>query len=99
MAILQHLKSLKAAQWFLYPVDPEADNVPDYLDVVQHPMDLQTVEKKLLQGAYPHPFLWQQDVRQVFFNAFSYHVVSTEVWRDATALALEFERLHALWRD
>ncbi|XP_026192918.1 glycine, alanine and asparagine-rich protein, partial [Cyclospora cayetanensis] len=87
-----HLKSLKAAQWFLYPVDPEADNVPDYLDVVQHPMDLQTVEKKLLQGAYPHPFLWQQDVRQVFFNAFSYHVVSTEVWRDATALALEFER-------
>ncbi|KAL8275531.1 hypothetical protein Esti_000482 [Eimeria stiedai] len=92
MAILQHLKSLKAAQWFLYPVDPEADNVPDYFDVVQHPMDLQTVEKKLLQGAYQHPFLWQQDVRQVFFNAFSYHVMSNDVWKDATALALEFER-------
>lgn len=92
MAILQHLKSLKAAQWFLYPVDPEADNVPDYFDVVQHPMDLQTVEKKLLQGAYHHPFLWQQDVRQVFFNAFSYHVMSNDVWKDATALALEFER-------
>ncbi|KFH05451.1 bromodomain-containing protein [Toxoplasma gondii MAS] len=94
MLILQHLKRYTAARWFLASVDPELDGVPGYLDVVSRPMDFGTIEQKLRAGprVYIHPSQWQQDVRQVFFNAFSFHPVNHDVWQDAVILAAEFER-------
>ncbi|PFH36606.1 bromodomain-containing protein [Besnoitia besnoiti] len=94
MLILQHLKRHTAARWFLAPVDPELDGVPGYLEVISRPMDFGTIERKLRGGprVYVHPSQWQQDVRQVFFNAFSFHPVSHDVWQDAAILAAEFER-------
>lgn len=42
----------KYAWIFEKPVDPEADNVPDYLKVIKRPMDFGTIKLKLLELKY-----------------------------------------------
>lgn len=62
---------LKAAAPFLTAVDPVALQLPDYWDVVKHPMDLSTVERKLAEEPTPYtePAQWESDMRQIFHNA------------------------------
>ncbi|CRH02560.1 bromodomain protein, putative [Plasmodium relictum] len=91
--ILHKLKRKESSCWFLKPVNPELDGVPNYLNVITYPMDFETIEKKLLNNKYDNPFEWQQDVRQIFFNAFTYHKVKNDVWNDAYKLAKEFDKL------
>eukprot|EP00965_Chrysotila_dentata_P041573 1378391-Pleurochrysis_carterae.AAC.4 len=58
--------------WFAEPVDVEY--VPDYLEIVQTPMDFSTIKRKLSTGAYgddPHAFA--ADVRRVYTNAIKYN--------------------------
>ena len=43
--------------------------VPDYLKVIQHPMDLQTVREKLSVGNYATPKDFATDVRIIFDNS------------------------------
>ena len=35
---------------FRLPVDPLVLNIPDYFDIIKHPMDLQTIAQKLDQA-------------------------------------------------
>lgn len=53
IALLRQVKKPKDALPFLQPVDPVKLNIPRYFDVVERPMDLSTIEKKLISGAYP----------------------------------------------
>src|SRR5436309_6335713 len=39
-------------QPFLQPVDPVALNVPTYFQVIQQPMDLSVIQRKLASGVY-----------------------------------------------
>jgi bromodomain-containing factor 1 len=39
---------MKDAAPFRFPVDPEALKIPHYLQVVKHPMDFSTIERKLM---------------------------------------------------
>lgn len=39
---------MKDATPFRSPVDPEALNIPHYLQIIKHPMDFSTIERKLL---------------------------------------------------
>lgn len=39
---------MKDATPFRFPVDPEALKIPHYLQVIKHPMDFSTIERKLL---------------------------------------------------
>lgn len=41
--LLNDLYALPAADLFREPVDPEADGIPEYRDVISTPMDLGTV--------------------------------------------------------
>ncbi|SBS90660.1 bromodomain protein 2, putative [Plasmodium malariae] len=91
--ILHKLKKKEYCCWFLEPVNPELDGIPNYFNIIKNPMDFQTIENKLLNNKYNNPFEWQQDVRQIFFNAFTYHKVKNCVWNDAYKLAKEFDRL------
>jgi len=50
--VLEILKAHVKIAPFLEPVDPIALNIPDYLEVVQTPMDISTIEKKLAWGRY-----------------------------------------------
>lgn len=48
--IITQLLKHKNAYLFNYPISPERDGVPNYFQVVKHPMDLSTVQTKLNQG-------------------------------------------------
>jgi len=39
---------MKDAVPFRFPIDPEALKIPHYLQIVKHPMDFSTIERKLL---------------------------------------------------
>jgi hypothetical protein len=53
IALLRQVKKPKDALPFLQPVDPVKLNIPRYFDIVDRPMDISTIEKKLNTGAYP----------------------------------------------
>ncbi|KAH7921257.1 hypothetical protein BV22DRAFT_1114517 [Leucogyrophana mollusca] len=92
LSTIRQLKKLKDAVAFLHPVDPIAFNIPHYPSIIKNPMDLGTIERKLLSSnpAKPDPnpnnpryfsadeFI--SDVRLVFSNAVTFngpeHVVS-----------------------
>lgn len=49
---LQHiLAKYKEADPFRQPVDVEALGIPDYLEIIKHPMDLKTVREKVRTAA------------------------------------------------
>ncbi|KAI9276566.1 Bromodomain-containing protein [Sporodiniella umbellata] len=76
---LQTVKELKKQKYrhlsfpFLYPVDPVALNIPDYPTIVQHPMDLHTIEQKLNKNDYQSPDEFAADVHLMFDNCYLYN--------------------------
>ncbi|CUV07511.1 unnamed protein product [Cryptosporidium hominis] len=91
LTLLEKLSKIPGSRWFLQPVDPELDGVPDYFAVIENPMDFQTIHEKLVQNMYKNPFGWQLDMRLVFYNALKYHKEGNTVREDALSLAIEFE--------
>ena len=61
------------SQSFLYPVDPERDNLPNYYKVVKEPMDLSTIKKKLEDCEYKSSSQWRDDVMKVWDNSLKYN--------------------------
>ena len=72
-AILKKLMTQKFSHIFNVPVDVEKLNIPDYNDIIKHPMDLGTVKKKLDSGSYTSPSDFAADVRLTFNNAITYN--------------------------
>ncbi|KQK00211.1 transcription factor GTE10 isoform X2 [Brachypodium distachyon] len=72
-AILKKLMTQKYSHIFNVPVDVEKLNIPDYNDIVKHPMDLGTIKKKLDSGSYTSPSSFAADVRLTFNNAITYN--------------------------
>lgn len=48
-------------------------DVPDYLQVIDHPMDLQTVREQLQVSNYATPIDFTKDVRLIFENSKNYN--------------------------
>ncbi|XP_047309643.1 transcription factor GTE10-like [Impatiens glandulifera] len=76
---------------FAEPVDPVKWNIPDYFDVVKHPMDLGTVKKKLLRGDYQNMLEFAEDMRLTFSNAMTYNPKGNYAHDMAEALSKFFE--------
>lgn len=55
---------------FLTPVDP---STPQYLDMIQTPMDLGTISRRLNGGEYSHPRQFLRDMQLVWFNCGTYN--------------------------
>ena len=66
--VIKSLKMNKDAKPFLNPVDPVALNIPNYPDFIKEPMDLSTVEKKLLDEVYKVKTEFIYDVNLIFQN-------------------------------
>lgn len=58
---------------FIAPVDPVAQDIPDYFSIIKHPMDLGTIRAKLESNSIPSLESFVQLVRLVFHNAVLYN--------------------------
>ncbi|KAG1493889.1 hypothetical protein G6F46_001014 [Rhizopus delemar] len=93
----QALKELKKTKYrdinypFLHPVDVVGLNIPDYVDIVKHPMDLSTIEKKLNDGEYAEPEDFENDIRLMFNNCYLYNPPSLPVHKMGRQLEKAFD--------
>ncbi|KAM0842837.1 hypothetical protein ACQ4PT_058095 [Festuca glaucescens] len=94
-AILKKLMTQKCSHIFNVPVDVEKLNIPDYNDIIKHPMDLGTIKAKLDSGSYTSPSDFAADVRLTFNNAITYNPRGHAVHDMAIQLNKMFE---ARWK-
>lgn len=93
----QTLRELKKNKYrdinypFLAPVDVVALNIPDYVNIVKHPMDLATIERKLTEGDYDEPEQFEQDIRLMFNNCYLYNPPTLPVHKMGRELERVFD--------
>ncbi|KAJ4975708.1 hypothetical protein NE237_000814 [Protea cynaroides] len=66
------------------PVDPE--ELPDYHDVIEHPMDFGTLRKKLANGDYSTLEQFESDVFLICTNAMQYNAPETIYFKQARSI-------------
>lgn len=76
---------------FIQPVDPIALGIPDYFNVVKHPMDLSTLRRKLDEAVYKSPNEFEQDFRLILSNCRLYNPPDSDISAMATQLEDAFE--------
>jgi len=82
--ILEKLQKKDTYGVFAEPVDPE--ELPDYHDVIEHPMDFGTVRKKLARNAYRSFEQFEDDVFLICSNAMQYNAPDTIYFRQAHSI-------------
>ncbi|CAI9786497.1 unnamed protein product [Fraxinus pennsylvanica] len=82
--ILDRLQKKDTHGVFSEPVDP--DELPDYHEIIKHPMDFGTVRKKLDGGAYKNLEELEADVLLICSNAMQYNAPDTIYFRQARAI-------------
>jgi bromodomain-containing factor 1 len=76
----------QANQYFLAPVDPVALQIPTYWKVIKKPMDLSTVQTKLDANEYEKAKDFEEDVRQIFKNCFTFNKPGDLVYKSGQDL-------------
>ncbi|XP_040985914.1 uncharacterized protein LOC121234155 [Juglans microcarpa x Juglans regia] len=93
--ILDKLQKKDTYGVYAEPVDPE--ELPDYHDVIEHPMDFATVRKKLADGSYSTLEQFECDIFLICSNAMQYNAPDTIYHRQARSIQelarKKFERL------
>uniref|UniRef100_J3MZW4 Bromo domain-containing protein n=2 Tax=Oryza brachyantha TaxID=4533 RepID=J3MZW4_ORYBR len=82
--VLDRLQKKDTYGVFSDPVDPE--ELPDYHDIIKHPMDFSTIRKKLDKGAYGNLEQFEDDVFLLTSNAMCYNSPDTIYYRQARAI-------------
>nr|CAD1821254.1 unnamed protein product [Ananas comosus var. bracteatus] len=82
--ILDRLQKKDTYGVFSEPVDPE--ELPDYHDIIKHPMDFATIRKKLADGFYANLEQFENDVFLISSNAMRYNSSDTIYYRQARAI-------------
>ncbi|KAL7593882.1 transcription factor GTE9 [Lactuca sativa] len=73
LKILKTLMTHKFGSVFNQPVDPVELGIPDYFEIISHPMDLGTIHNKLEDNIYSFPESFANDIRLTFSNAMRYN--------------------------
>ncbi|KAG2682301.1 hypothetical protein I3760_11G185500 [Carya illinoinensis] len=93
--ILDKLQKKDTYGVYAEPVDPE--ELPDYHDVIEHPMDFATVRKKLADGSYSTLEKFECDIFLICSNSMQYNAPDTIYYRQARSIQelarKKFERL------
>ncbi|XP_043704030.1 transcription factor GTE10-like isoform X2 [Telopea speciosissima] len=90
--LLKRLMSHQFSWVFNTPVDADKLNIPDYFQVIKHPMDLGTIKRKIASGAYSSPLDFVADVRLTFSNAMTYNPPKNDFHIMADTLRNFFEK-------
>ncbi|KAH9603791.1 hypothetical protein KSS87_018817 [Heliosperma pusillum] len=90
--LLNRLLTHKFGWVFKEPVDTVKLNIPDYFNVIKHPMDFTTIKTRLAGSEYTSPLGFAADVRLVFSNAMTYNPPKNDVHIMAQALSKYFEQ-------
>lgn len=79
LPLVKKLRDHENGWVFSEPVDPIELGIHDYFDIVEHPMDLDLVTKKLENGVYWNIASFRKDTRLVFENAILYNGADSDV--------------------
>lgn len=79
------------AAWFADPVD--VSELPEYLQVIAHPMDLGTVSQKLKDDVYAMPADLLADVELIWSNAATFNGPEHPVTQAAVKVSAAFDKL------
>ncbi|KAJ8538191.1 hypothetical protein K7X08_014731 [Anisodus acutangulus] len=82
--ILDRLQKKDTYGVFSEPVDP--DELPDYHEIIEHPMDFGTLRKKLDGGLYSNLEELEADVFLICANAMQYNSADTVYYRQARTI-------------
>ncbi|KAL5583614.1 hypothetical protein UlMin_016056 [Ulmus minor] len=82
--ILDKLQKKDTYGVYAEPVDPE--ELPDYHDVIEQPMDFATVRKKLANGSYSLLEQFEDDVFLICSNAMQYNAPETIYHKQARSI-------------
>lgn len=82
---------------FLRPVDPVKQGIPQYFNVIKHPMDLGTVKAKLRNHQYKTPDQFDQDVRLMLNNCYKFNPPQTYVYNEARQLEEAYSEEWSRW--
>lgn len=82
--ILDKLQKKDTYGVYAEPVDP--DELPDYHNVIEHPMDFATVRKKLGKGLYSTLDQFESDVYLICTNAMEYNAPETIYYKQAHSI-------------
>lgn len=93
--VLDRLAQDGFANIFLEPVN--LDDFPDYEDIVDFPMDMQTVRTKLESKKYQMPEQFARDMRKIWNNCKIYNRHGSAIWHVADYMSKQFERLYHAW--
>ncbi|KAL9244084.1 hypothetical protein vseg_017894 [Gypsophila vaccaria] len=95
LLVLDKLQKKDTRGVFAEPVDPE--ELPDYHEVIEKPMDFGTVRSNLMNGRYKTLEQFEEDVYLISSNAMQYNPPSTVFFRQARSIQelakKEFETL------
>ncbi|KAJ1971125.1 hypothetical protein H4R35_005450, partial [Dimargaris xerosporica] len=95
LKVVKRLKGHKGSAVFLHPVDPVAQGVPHYFDVVKHPMDLSTIEDKLRRSVYHRNEDVKADVELILHNCFIFNPPGTFVYAEGQSFGAYFAKVWA----
>jgi hypothetical protein len=90
--LVAELMALPEAPPFNQPVNPEALGIPNYFQIITHPMDLRTVKEKVKRNRYVSMREFTDDVRLIWRNATRFNSADTPVHQMAIALSNYFEQ-------
>ncbi|CAA0813975.1 DNA-binding bromodomain-containing protein [Striga hermonthica] len=82
--ILDKLQKKDIYGVYAEPVDPE--ELPDYHDIIEHPMDFTTVRNKLGNGSYATFEQFERDVFLICSNAMQYNAPDTVYYKHARTI-------------
>ncbi|XP_074275582.1 uncharacterized protein LOC141599467 [Silene latifolia] len=82
--ILDRLQKKDTYGVFADPVD--AEELPDYHEIIDNPMDFSTVRKKLEDGSYGHLEDFEKDIYLICSNAMQYNAPDTIYFRQAGSI-------------
>jgi hypothetical protein len=78
--------------WFVSPINPVFDDVPDYLDVISTPISLQDIRNKYKNDCKDFK-AFEADVELCFSNGMTYNPPHHDVYKAAERLSKNFSEL------